>query len=156
DAVERRMLQFRLLVQLGQALTGLHGYSSAQVEQVYRRARAVCGETTEAAMLYQIMRGLTALNLVRGNLATGYDLSLQAMEIAEKSGNAAYRIDAMSVHCYAVMYYRSLAECRSWIKRTLELYAKEGGERLKYPVPNDAGLAAMAILPTVEWLLGDS
>ena len=62
----------------------------------------------------------------------------------------------MSVHCYAVMYYRSLAECRSWIKRTLELYAREGGEQLKYPVPNDAGLAALAVLPTVEWLLGDS
>jgi tetratricopeptide (TPR) repeat protein len=35
------------------------------------------------------------------------------------------------------------------------LYDSEGGERLNYPVPNDAGLAALAILPTVEWLLGD-
>src|SRR5690606_26384414 len=30
------------------------------------------------------------------------------------------------------------------------------GHLLKYPVPNDAGLAALAILPTIEWLLGDS
>ena len=51
---------------------------------IARRA-PYAASTTEAAMLYQIMRGLTALNLVRGNrLVTGYDLSLQAMEIAEK------------------------------------------------------------------------
>jgi hypothetical protein len=156
DAGERRTLQFRLLVQLGQALTGRHGYSAPQVEDVYRRARAVCDETTEAAMLYQTMRGLTALNLVRGNLATGYELSVQSMEIAEKSSDTAFRIDAMSVHCYATLYYRRLDECRSWIKQCLELYRREGGERLKYPVPNDAGVAAIAILPTVEWLLGDS
>ena len=49
---------------------------------IARRA-TYAASTTEAAMLYQIMRGLTALHLVRGNLATGYDLSLQLMEIAE-------------------------------------------------------------------------
>lgn len=156
SAAKRRELQFKLLVQLGVALTGRHGYSAPQVENAYRRAREVCGETAEAAMLYPIMRGLTALALVRGNLATGYELSLQSMEIAEQSRRAEFRIDAMSVHCYATMYYRSLEECRSWIKRCLELYREEGGEKLTYPVPNDAATAALAILPTIEWLLGDS
>lgn len=156
DGAERRMLQFRLLVQLGVALTGEHGYSAPKVENAYRRARAACGESAEAEMLYPIMRGLTALNLVRGNLATGYDLSLQSMEIAEQSHCAEFRIDAMSVHCYATMYYGRLDECRSWIKRCLRLYREEGGEKLTYPVPNDPAIAALAILPTVEWLMGDS
>jgi tetratricopeptide (TPR) repeat protein len=156
DPGRRRELQFRLLIRLGVALTGRHGYSAPQVEAAYRRAREVCGETAEAEMLFPIMRGLTALNLVRGNLAVGYELSLQSIEIAERSGRPEFRIDAMSVHCYATMYYRSLAECRSWIKRCLALYREEDGERLTYPVPNDPATAAFAILPTIEWLLGDS
>jgi hypothetical protein len=54
------------------------------------------------------------------------------------------------------MYYRSLAECRSWILRCLELYRAEHGQTLTYPVPNDPRTAALAILPTIEWLMGDS
>lgn len=156
DPARQRELRFRLLIQLGVALTGRHGYSAPQVEAAYRRAREACGETAEAEMLYPIMRGLTAFNLVGGKLAAGYELSLQSMELAERSGRPAYRIDAMSVHCYATLYYRSLAECRSWIQRCLALYEQEHGESLRYPVPNDAATAALAILPTVEWLLGDS
>jgi class 3 adenylate cyclase len=156
DAARRLELKFRLLVQLGVALTGRHGYSAAQVEGAYRRARDACGETAHAGMLYPIMRGLTAFNLVGGKLAAGYELSLQCKELAEQSAQPAFRIDAMSVHCYATLYYRSLAECRSWIQRCLALYREEGGDRLTYPVPNDAATAALAILPTVEWLLGDA
>ena len=101
------------------------------------------------------MRGLTALNLVRGNLPAGNDLSLQSMAIADQSNRAEFQIDAMSVHCYATLYYASLRECRLWIERCLDAYNSHGGEALKYPVPNDAKTAALAILPTVEWLLGN-
>jgi class 3 adenylate cyclase/tetratricopeptide (TPR) repeat protein len=156
DAARRRELQFNLQIQKGVALTGRHGYSAPQVESAYREAREACGETAHAEMLYPIMRGLTAFNLVSGKLAAGYDLSLQSMALAEQSARPAYLIDAMSVHCYATMYYRSLEECRSWIKRCLALYQEAGGENLSYPVPNDPATAALAILPTVEWLLGDS
>jgi class 3 adenylate cyclase len=156
DAARRRELHFKVLAQLGVALTGRHGYSAPQVEQTYRLARTVCGEKAEAEALYPIMRGLTALNLVRGNLPAGNDLSLQSMAIAEQSNRAAFQIDAMSVHCYATLYYASLRECRRAIDQCLDAYHKHGGEALKYPVPNDAKTAALAILPTVEWLLGNS
>jgi len=155
DDAERRMLQFRLLVQLGVALTGEHGYSSAKVEYAYRRAQSVCGDSAEAEMLYPIMRGLTAFNIVRGNLAAGYELSLQSLDVAERSQRPEFLIDALSVHCYAVFYYRSLEECRSWIKRCLALYREHGGEHLTYPNPQDAATSALALLPSVEWLLGD-
>ncbi|MDB5947895.1 MAG: adenylate/guanylate cyclase [Ramlibacter sp.] len=74
DPAKRRELQFRLLVQLGVALTGRHGYSAPQVESTYRRAREACGETAQAGMLFPIMRGLTAINLVGGKLDDGYEL----------------------------------------------------------------------------------
>jgi len=156
DPVERKMLQFRLLIQLGVALTGEHGYSAAVVEDAYRRAHAVCGHSAEAEMLYPIMRGLATVNLVRGNLATAYDLSIQGLNLAEQSKRPEFRIDAMSVLCYTTLYYGRLEDCRSWIERCLNLYRAEKGERLTYPVPQDAGTAALALLPTVAWLLGDS
>jgi class 3 adenylate cyclase len=153
---QRRELQFKLLVQLGVALTGKHGYASAQVEEAYRSAQAVCGEGAEAEKLYPILRGLATLNLVRGKLATAYDLSQQGLALAERSSRPEFRIDAMSLQCYTTLYYGRLADCRMWIERCLALYREERGERLTYPVPQDAATAALALLPTVAWLLGDA
>jgi len=61
----------------------------------------------------------------------------------------------MSVHCYATLYFGRLEESRTWIRRCLALYEEAGGHALTYPVPNDAATAALALLPTVEWLMGD-
>ena len=83
DAAERTALQFRLLIQLGVARTGQHGYSAPAVEDAYRRAQVVCGDSAGAEMLYPIMRGLATVNLVRGDLATAYDLSIQGLQLAE-------------------------------------------------------------------------
>jgi class 3 adenylate cyclase len=156
DPEQRRELQFALLVQLGVAWTGKYGYASARVEEAYRSAQAVCGEGAEAEKLYPIIRGLATLNLVRGNLATAYELSQQGLALAERSNRPEFRIDAMSVQCYTTLYYGRLADCRTWIERCLALYQEARGEGLTYPVPQDAKTAALALLPTVTWLLGDA
>lgn len=152
---ERAELQFPLLIQLGVALTGRHGYSAAVVEDAYRRAYAACGDKADAEMLYPIMRGRAAVNFMRGELATAYNLSVQGMQLAEKSKRVEFILDAMSMLCYTTLYYGRLDDCRALINRCLQLYRAEQGERFSYPVPQDAGTAVMAILPTVLWLLGD-
>jgi class 3 adenylate cyclase len=156
DPVVRTSLQFRLLIQLGVALTGQHGYSAAVVEDTYRRAHALCGHSAEAEMLYPIMRGLATVNLVRGNLVTAYDLSLQALKLAEQAERVEFRIDALSVLCFTTLYFGRLENCRVLIEKCMELYRSADGHRLVYPVPQDAGTAAITLLPTVMWLLGDS
>jgi class 3 adenylate cyclase/tetratricopeptide (TPR) repeat protein len=153
---QRRELQFKLQVQLGVALTGKEGYASPKVESAYRSAEAVCGEGAEAEKLYPIIRGLATLNLVRGKLATAYSLSQQGLTLAERSNRPEFRIDALSVQCYTTLYYGRLADCRTWIERCLTLYREEQGDGLTYPVPQDAATAALALLPTVAWLLGDA
>ena len=156
DTAARTRLQFLLLIQRGVAQTGRHGYSAATVEETYRSAQAVCGDSAGAEMLYPIMRGLATVNLVRGDLATAYDLSVRNLELAEQSKRVEFRIDALSVLCYTTLYYGRLEDCRRLISECLDLYRAEHGERLSYPVPQDAATAAIALLPTVAWLLGDS
>jgi hypothetical protein len=155
DPQQRAALKFRLLIQLGVALTGRHGYSATVAEEVYQRAYAVCDDKTDAEMLYPVMRGLAAVNLMHGELATAYDLSKQGMELAEKSNRVEFRLDALSMLCYTTLYYGRLDDCRALINRCLQLYRAEHGNRLSYPVPHDPATAAFAILPTVLWLLGE-
>jgi class 3 adenylate cyclase len=156
DPAERTSLEFRLLIQLGVALTGQHGYSAAAAEDTYRRALALCGDSAEAEMLYPIMRGLAAINLVRGNLPAAYDLAQQGLKLADQSKRVEFRLDAFGMLCFTTLYYTRLEDCLDFIKRCLELYRAEQGHRLTYPVPQDAGTTALCLLPTVMWLLGDS
>jgi class 3 adenylate cyclase len=156
DPNQRTSLQFQLLIQLGVALTGCHGYAATVVEEVYRRAQTTCGHSAQAELLYPIMRGLATVNLVRGNLPTAYDLSMQSLDLAEKSQRPEFCIDAMSVISYTTLYYGRLSDCCAWIDRCLQLYRSENGECLTYPVPQDAGTAVIALLPTVKWLMGDA
>jgi tetratricopeptide (TPR) repeat protein len=62
----------------------------------------------------------------------------------------------LSVHGYTSLYTNRLRDARESLERCLALYRAEGGERFTYPVPQDAGTAAWALLPTASWLMGDT
>jgi hypothetical protein len=144
------------LVLVGKIETGTHGYSAPAAEGAYRDAYGMFDAATPASARYPVIRGLATAALVRGDLATAHGFAQQGLELAGQSERADYRIDAMEVLSYTTLYYGRLADCRSWIDQCLALYEHEGGERLRYPVPQDAKTAALALLPTVAWLLGDA
>lgn len=152
----RRALRRQLLVLRGVALTATSGYAAPEVEEAYRQARELCDEHADPATLYPIIRGLATYHLVRGDLTLAYDLSVQGLGLAERSGRPEQLIDALSVHGYTSLYTNRLRDARNSLERCLALYRSEGGERFTYPVPQDAGTAAWALLPTAAWLMGDA
>jgi hypothetical protein len=147
---------FRLRVLRGMVGTGMHGYSAELAEVAYREAQAMFDDATTAELRYPVIRGLATAALVRGDLATAYRYSHDALSLADDSNRPDYRIDAMSVVAYTTLYFDRLEDCRSWIDRCLTLYEAERGETFRYPVPQDAKTAALALLPTAAWLLGDA
>jgi hypothetical protein len=155
DTASMRSDAFRLRVLIGMVATGSHGYSADPAEVAYREAQSMFDDRTGPDLRYPVVRGLATAALVRGDLATAYRFSLEGLELAERSHRPDYRIDAMSVLCYTTLYFGRLDDCRAWIDRCLSLYGAEGGEAFRYPVPQDAKTAALALLPTVAWLLGD-
>ena len=155
DPAAVRADALRLHVLAGMVESGINGYSSEEAVLEYRRAHEMFDERTGYELRYPVSRGLAAALLLRGDLAQAYSHSVEGMRLAEQSGRADYRIDAMSLLAYTTLYYGRLAECREWIDRVLTLYETERGERFRYPVPQDAKTAALALLPTCAWLLGD-
>jgi hypothetical protein len=113
-------------------------------------------DETGPDLRYPVVRGLATASLVRGDLATAHRHSVEGLDLAERSLRPDFRIDAMSVLAYTTMYLGQLEDSRAWIDRCLALYDTLGGETFRYPVPQDAKTAALALLPTVAWLLGDA
>lgn len=149
-------LERQLWLHLAVALTALHGYAAEEVEQAYRCALALCDDATPPAIRYPIVRGLATWYLVRGDLGQAQGEAVLGMQLADDSRLPAWRIDAMCVLSYTLFYNGQLAESRRTIEACLSLYEAEHGDRLTYPVPQDAATGALALLPTVAWLLGDA
>jgi class 3 adenylate cyclase len=147
---------FRLCVLRGMVGAGIHGYSAEPVTIAYRAAERMFDDTRGPDLRYPVIRGLATAHLVRGDLATAYRYSLDGLDLAERSNRPDYRIDAMSVLSYTTLYFGRLEDCRSWIEHCLDLYDSDAGETFRYPVPQDAKTAALALLPTAAWLLGDA
>jgi class 3 adenylate cyclase len=154
DPNEARGLEFRLLIQFGVALSGRLGYSAQEVEEAYLRAYALCDDA-EAATVAPIMHGLAGFNLLTGDLRVAYDVSLRGLSAAERSGSVVLIIDALSMLTYSSFYYRPYSETLEWIERCLDMYDRNDGASLSYPMPYDAATAALGGLPTVRWMLGD-
>lgn len=148
-----RRVRRRLLVAQGMSLCATQGYSAPDVERAYRLAREL-GPTGDAAEDYPIDRGIATYHLVKGDVQEAHRLATQALVGARASARPEYLIDGLCVHGYTCVYTARLAQARASLLECLAVYRAEGGHRLRYPVPQDAGAAAWALLPTVEWLLG--
>lgn len=153
DEPDTGKLERQLLVQLGVARTALHGYAAPEVQEAWNLARTVSAplQTDDD---YAASRGIATYHLVKGDVVMAHSLSANALAYAERSAKPEYLIDALSVHGYTSLYVSSVQEASTSLRRCLELHAREGGHRLRYPAPQDAATAAWALLPTAEWLLG--
>lgn len=155
DKDSQRRLRRQLLVNLGVAQTALRGYTAPEVVEAYRKARELCDDD-DPADVYPVIRGIATHHLVRGELETAHRLSAQGMALAERAARIDFQIDALCVRAYTSLYFADLSECRAYLVECLRRYDEADGQRFNYPVPQDAKTSALALLPTVAWLLGDA
>jgi class 3 adenylate cyclase len=154
DPAAAGRLEYQLTLQVGVALVARLGYSDLAVEEAYLRATAICPDD-EAATLCPTMHGLAGFNLLRGRLDAAHKLAMRGLSLAERSGEIALLIDALSMLSYTSFYYRPHRETREVIQSCLDLYERHNGGSLTYLMPYDAATATLGPLPTVLWTLGD-
>lgn len=78
--------ELALCLAIGGPLIATRGYSAADVERTYSRARALCGQLGRSAELFPVLRGLWHYHLVRGELRLAHDLSARLVALAEGQG----------------------------------------------------------------------
>lgn len=152
----RRQLQRRVLIRLGVSLAAIKGYSDHEVLHAYQQARTRCAAQDDPDELFPVVRGLGTFHFVRGDILEADALSQECLGLARRSGHPEHLIEALSFSAYTAHYRGKLREARADSERCLELYRAERGERFIYPSAQDPATAALSLLPTTTWLLGDS
>lgn len=88
DSLERARLELELQLALGVPLTDLYGYTAAEVEQAYMRARDLATRFGDTPSLIPVLHGLYRFYTVRGRLHTAREVVQQLIAAAEKTGDA--------------------------------------------------------------------
>jgi len=160
DGRERDRLELELRVALGLSLERTRGYSAPEVEQTYERARELCHKLGETVELVPVLVGLYVFRLVRANqkndLTTALELAEQCVQLSKDSGRDDYLIDSYAAMGYVLCYLGRLDEAREVLEKGVELYELRWGE-LKFTITaQDPGVASLALLGIVLWMLGNS
>jgi class 3 adenylate cyclase/tetratricopeptide (TPR) repeat protein len=155
DERARRALKFELLSRLGVVLSA-SGYTDPKVNDTYQQALALCDDGTPPTVLFPFVRGLGTFYFVRGELLNAADISLSCLALARQAERPEFLIEALSFRGYTCVYRGQLSEGRAALEQCLHLYQQNGGERLRYPSPQDAGTAAWSLLGIASWLSGDA
>ncbi len=156
DEAMRIPLELGLRLHLGMSLAAVRGYAAPEVEAINQRARELCHLIGDTGELFWVLRGLCAFYIVRDDLKAGRELAEQCVRLGEETRRADFLIEGYSMRGYALTYSGDLRSGREALAKSVDIYRSRDGAHLKFPTPQDPAVAALSLLATVAWMLGQT
>jgi class 3 adenylate cyclase/tetratricopeptide (TPR) repeat protein len=97
DALARARFEIRLRAAMGFALTAMKGYAAPEVEAAFCRAIELCESSRDIAPPPSVLRGLAAFRWSAGDLQAAKRLTLQLVEIADRTADRELALVAHSI-----------------------------------------------------------
>jgi class 3 adenylate cyclase/predicted ATPase len=88
ETAERLEQELALQLGLGAALTAAKGWGAAEVGELFAWARKLCQQIGETPHLFQVLSGLFAYYVLRGEMKPALELAKQLLSIAQNTGDA--------------------------------------------------------------------
>jgi len=157
---QRAEVEFALQTAIGGPLIAVKGYSSAEVEQTYLRARELCEQLGRSSELFPVLRGLWNCYLARGEHQRARSLAEQLAALAEEEqeGDALRRALACRALGASLFFLGRLHDACSQFKQgaAFDDAAAVGGDRSPELslYADSPGVACRLYLACTEWLLG--
>ncbi len=94
ESSDRVLQELSLQIALGLPLIFIKGYTAPEVGETYTRARELCLQVGEPSQLFQILRGLLAFDLNRGEMQTAHEIGKQLLSLAKDQQNPLLLLEA--------------------------------------------------------------
>jgi DNA-binding winged helix-turn-helix (wHTH) protein/predicted ATPase len=154
DTPERNEQELELQVALGGAQILTKGYSAAEVELAYGRARELCQQVKETPQLFWTLWGLWGFYEVRGNSRTSLELAKQLLTLAQGQQDPLLLIEAYHALGENLSILGELVSARTYLEQGIALYDPQQRSSLgSGPVSHQAAVvsclrwAALALWP---------
>lgn len=162
DTLERDQIELGLIMALGAQLVATRGYSSAEVEQIYRRARQLCQELSErlgdarqvASQLIPVLLGLGAFYGHQAQYQTAREIYDQVFALAQASGDPEAMMLAHWGQSYLLLHMGEFLSAKSHLEEALEAYEPHEHQRLITIFTLDMGVSCLTWLSWALFFLG--
>lgn len=159
DNSERKdRLELDFHVALGPCLIATQGPASNKSVATFVRARELCERLGDPPEQLQIMFWLTTASVIRGELPVAQETIATLLQLTETRGDRPALLNARRGQAMIRLFMGRLTDAREAIERALaEFEASAEDDRLAARAAGqDAGVADLALMSWVLWLLGHS
>lgn len=153
ESSDRAQQELSLQIALGQPLIFIRGFAAPEVGKTYIRARALCLQEGESAQLFQILRGLLAFDLNRGEGQTAHELGKQLLDLAKQQQNPILLLEAHYTLELTSFYLVEMALVREHAERCESLYNPQYNSVSFYSVENPS-VSCLRMAALALWCLG--
>jgi predicted ATPase len=155
ETVERKREELALLLMLGPATMTLAGYAAQEPQELYQRARGLCGELGDKANLFPVLWGLWMARGSRAELQAARELAVELASVADDLGNDTFKLEAHHAMWNTLLYLGELKECLLETERGVALYdpSTHSGLASLYG-GHDPVVCGKSHAAEVLWLLG--
>jgi predicted ATPase/DNA-binding winged helix-turn-helix (wHTH) protein len=154
ETPERRRQEIALLISLGPPLIATKGWAAPEVGASYARARVLCEQGGDIPKLFPALYGIWVFHYTRAELHTAQELAEQLLTLAEKSQDAALRMEAHHALGNTLHRRGELTTARAHLEQGIALYdpQQHRGHASLYGL--DDGVAGLGYVALVLWVLG--
>jgi predicted ATPase len=151
ESAERDRSELALQLALAEALIADRGWTAAETQPCWTRARALCERTGETAALFPILYGQFSTSLSRGE-PDMHDLAQQALQLTQGSGDA-----GLSAVAHALAGMSHFARGMFWVARVeleiaLSLSNAAGGPNTFLATDHNIAIASLWLAMTLSFL----
>lgn len=151
---DRSQLELALCMTLGQALTAMHGYAAAEVEQAYTRARELCQQVGELAQLFPVLMGLCGYYGNRAEHHICYELAQQLLELAQRTAEPFLLHQAHTALGGCLLWRGQPAQARIHLEQAMTYRGMPSHDEPAFRIGQDLGAFCHAYLARTLWFLG--
>jgi len=146
--------ELALRMALAVPLLATKGYSTAELQHTYARARELCSRVGETPRLFPVLHGLWNFNLWRGDLRSAQDLSKQLLALGEATQDPSLLVEAHFSRGFTLQWMGDFSPARDHFEQGIHLYDQQIHRSHAFVYGQDPGVFSASILATNLWLLG--
>jgi predicted ATPase len=150
EGSERTQRELSLQLALGNAWLVAKGYGAPEARAAYARARELAAGAGDSAQVVQVLIGLWASAVIRGERATARTLADELLAVAEDERAQALLTWAHAIQGATRSYYGDVARGREHLERAIACYDAS----VQYVGMLDPGTFAFTLAVTSAWHLG--
>ena len=156
NGVRKDRLELDFQVALGPCLIATQGPASNKAVATFARARELCERLGDTPEQLQIMFWLTTASVIRGELPVAQETIAALLHLTETRGDRPALLNATRGQAMIRLFMGRLTDAREAIERAFAEFeaSSEDDQLAARAAGQDAGVADLALMSWVLWLLG--